>query len=168
MSQDLHAAHLAPALRHLVLPALAVLASGAAMVMLARQADEGTLDYGIGMVPALVPWSAACLSVAAALLSLSGRQMWSSAGSLLLGAIVVLTAWSVVMLPFDALRLVGLVPLPLSEWRAGTRLVLLVAGAAALVPTLKARWTSQGRCSLCRCALPGPSTSCPAGPWPSR
>jgi hypothetical protein len=30
-----------------------------------------------------------------------------------LGALVVATAWSVVILPFDALRVVGLIPLPL-------------------------------------------------------
>jgi hypothetical protein len=165
MSRGAHATHLGPAsLRHLALPVLAVLAACTVMVVLARQADDETLDYGVGIIPALVPWSAACLSIVVAVLSLSEQRVSSTAGSLLVGAVVVVTAWSVVMLPFDALRLVGLVPLPLSSWGAGTRLVLLVSGAAALVPALKTRQTSQGRCSVCRRALPGPLDRLPR--WP--
>jgi hypothetical protein len=148
----------------IVLPGLAVVASVAAMVMLTRQADESTLDYGTGIVPGLVPWLAACLSLVVALLWLSGRLRDSAASSLVLGALAVLTAWSVVMLPFDALRVVGLVPLPLSEWGAGTRLVLLVAGAAALIPALGARQAGQGRCSVCRRVLPGRLDRLPR--WP--
>jgi hypothetical protein len=148
----------------LALSALAVVASCAALVMLARQSDAATLDYGVGILPAVVPRLAACLSILAAVLWLSGRRLSSAAVSLLLGALMVVTAWSVVMLPFDALRLVGLVPLALSAWGAGTRLVLLVAGAAALVPALKARRASQGRCSVCRRALPGRIDRLPR--WP--
>jgi hypothetical protein len=44
MTPGLQATRPGPALRHLVLPVLAVLASGAAMVMLARLADDTTLD----------------------------------------------------------------------------------------------------------------------------
>jgi hypothetical protein len=89
------------------------------MVMLARQADDGTLDHGVGIDPVVVPWSAACLAVVAAIPLLNRRRMSSAAGSLLLAALVAATAWSVVILPFDALRLVGLVPLPLGRgsWR---------------------------------------------------
>lgn len=164
MSQDVGATRPGPVLRHLALPALAVVASCAAMVMLVRQANDETLDYGVGMVPALVPWLTACLSIVVAVRWLSGGRVTSTAGSLLVGALVMATAWSVVMLPFDALRLVGLVPLPVSEWGAITRLVLLVAGAAALLPVLKARQTSQGRCQVCRRVLPGPLDTLPR--WP--
>jgi hypothetical protein len=164
MTPGLQATRPGPALRHLVLPVLAVLASGAAMVMLARLADDTTLDYGVGMVPLPVPWLAACLSIVAAVLWLCGRSASSAAASLLLGALMLVTAWSVVMLPFDALRLVGLVPLPLSGWGAGTRLVLLVAGAAALIPALSARQTSQGRCPVCGRVLPGRLDKLPR--WP--
>jgi hypothetical protein len=164
MSQRVDARHLGPTLPHLILPVLAAMASCAAMVMLARQADEETLDYGVGIIPPLVPWSAACLSLAAAVLWLGGRRVSSAAGSLLVGALVVVTAWSVVMLPFDALRLVGLVPLPVSGWGAATRLALLVAGAAALISALRSRQTSQGRCSVCRRVLPGRLDRLPR--WP--
>jgi hypothetical protein len=165
MPTHVHAAHLRPAaLRHLVLPLLAVSASCVAMVMLVRQTDDMTLDYEVGIVPVLVPWLAACLAIVAAVWWLSGRHISAAVFSLLLGALVVVTAWSVVMLPFDALRLVGIVPLPLSEWGAATRLVLLVAGAAALAPTLKARQTSQGRCPVCRRVLPGSIDRLPR--WP--
>jgi hypothetical protein len=150
--------------RQLVLSALAIAAACSAMLMLARQADEVTLDYAVGIVPALLPWAAACLSIGMAVWWLGGRGASSAAGSLLLGALMVATAWSVVMLPFDALRVVGLVPLPLSEWGVATRLVLLVAGAAALIPALKARHASQGRCSVCRRVLPGRLDRLPR--WP--
>jgi hypothetical protein len=150
--------------RHVVVSVLAIAAACAAMVMLIRQADDTTLDYTVGLVPLFVPWSAACLSIGAAVWWLDGRGTSSAAGSLLLGGLLLVTAWSVVMLPFDALRLVGLVPLPLSEWGAATRLVLLVAGAAALVPALRGRRGSQGRCPVCRRVLPGRLDGMPR--WP--
>lgn len=148
----------------LVLQVLAVVASCAALVMLARQADGRTLDYGVGAVPLVVPWLAACLSVAVAVVSWSGRRASSTAASLLLGALVVVTAWSVVILPFDALRLVGLAPPPVSDWGAGTRLFLLAGSACALVASVMARRASQGRCSLCRRVLPGRLDRVPR--WP--
>jgi hypothetical protein len=135
------------------------------MVMLARQADDGTLDYGVGIVPVVVPWLAACLSVVAAVVLFSGRHMSSASGSLLLAALAVVTAWSVVILPFDALRLVGLVPLPLSAWGAGTRLFLLVGSACALIAGLMVRRTSQVRCAVCRRVLPGRLDRVPR--WPA-
>jgi len=164
MTAGTHARRPGSALRHVVLPALAIAAACAAMLMLARQADDTTLDYAVGIVPALVPWAAACLSIGVAVWGLGGRDASSAGGSLLLGGLLLATAWSVVMLPFDALRLVGLVPLPLSEWGAATRLVLLVAGAAALVPSLQARWTGQGRCPVCQRVLPGRLDKLPR--WP--
>ncbi len=151
--------------RLIVLRVLAVLASGAAIVMLAGQADDQALDYGVGIVPVAAPWLAACLSVVAAVLSLSARRVSSAAGSLVLGALLVVTAWSVVILPFDALRLVGLVPLPLSAWGTFLRLFLLVGSACALVAGLTVRRASQVRCSECRRVLPGRLDRMPR--WPA-
>jgi hypothetical protein len=139
----------------LVLPVLAVVASCAAMIMLAGRADDWTLDYGVGIVPAVAPWLTACLSVVAAVLSLNGRFMSSAGGSLLLGALVVAAAWSVVILPFDALRVVGLVPLPVSAWGASMRLLLLAGSACALLAGLMVRRTSRVRCAACGRGLPG-------------
>jgi hypothetical protein len=151
--------------RRLVLPAVSVAAAGAAMVVLATQANGEVLDYGVGIVPAVVPWLSACLSVAVAAVGLSERRASSAAGSLLMGALVVATAWSVVMLPFYALRIVGLVPLPLSGWGFILRLLLLVAAAAALFPVLRARRVRQVRCPTCRRVLPGRLDRVPR--WPA-
>ena len=150
--------------RRFVLPALTVAAAGAAMVVLASQANAWMLDYGVGIVPAVVPWLAACLAVAVAALGLAERRASSAGGSLLMGALVVVTAWSIAMLPFDALRIVRLVPLPLSGWGLSLRLLLLVAGAAALVPALRAQRARQGRCPACRRVLPGKLDTLPR--WP--
>lgn len=147
----------------LVLPVLAVLASSAAMVMLARQSDGQTLDYGVGLIPAAVPWVASCLSVVVALASLSARRVSSTAGSVLVGALLVATAWSVVILPLDAFRAVGLAP-PLNAWGATTRLVLSVGAAFALVAALTVRRASVGRCPECRRVLPGRLDRLPR--WP--
>jgi hypothetical protein len=135
------------------------------MVLLATQASAELLDYGVGVVPVVVPWLAASLAVVVAVVGLSERRALSAAGSLLMGALVVLTAWSVAMLPFDALRIVRLVPLPLSGSGLGLRLLLLVAGAAALLPALRARRARQGRCPACRRVLPGRLDRLPR--WPA-
>ncbi len=150
--------------RRFVLPALSVTAAGAAMVVLATQMDDEMLDYGVGIVPVVVPWLSACLSVAVAAVGLSERRASSAAGSILIGALVVMTAWAVVMLPFDLLRIVGLVPLPLSGWGLVMRLLLLLAAAAALVPALQVRQVRQGRCPACRRVLPGTLDTLPR--WP--
>ncbi len=141
--------------RRLALPALAVAAAVAATLVLATQATGEMLDYSVGIVPPVVPGLAAGLAVAMAALGLSERRASSAAGSLLLGALVIVTAWSITMLPFDLLRIVGLVPLPLSGLGLGLRLLLLIAGAAALVPALRARRARQERCPACRRVLPG-------------
>jgi hypothetical protein len=151
--------------RRLVLPALSVVAAAAAMVVLATQTSDEMLDYGVSLLPAVVPWLAACLAVAVAAVGLSERRGTSAAGSLLMGALVVATAWSVVMLPFDALRIVGLVPLPLSGWGLTLRLLLLVAGGGALLPVLRARQARQERCRACRRVLPGRLDTVPR--WPA-
>jgi hypothetical protein len=147
-----------------VLRVLAVATSCAAMAMLTGQADEQTLDYSVGIVPIALPWLAAASSIAVAILSLSDRRASSAAGSLLLGALVVATAWSVVMLPFDALRIVRLVPLPLSAWGAGTRLLLLVGSACALDAALTVRQARQERCAECGRVVPGRLDRIPR--WP--
>ncbi len=141
--------------RRFVLPALTAAAAGAAMVVLASQATGWMLDYGVGIVPPVVPWLGAGLAIAVAAVGLSERRASSTAGSLLIGVLVVLTAWSVAMLPFDVLRIVGLVPLPLSGWGLSLRLLLLVAAAGALVPVLRAQRARQERCPACRRVLPG-------------
>ena len=136
------------------------------MVILATQMNDMMLDYGVGMVPAVVPWLSACLSVAVAAAGLSERRVTSAAVSLLMGALVVVTAWSVAMLPFDSLRIVGLVPLPLSGWGLGLRLLLVVAAAAALIPVLRARRARQVRCPTCRRVLPGRLDRVRQRKWP--
>jgi hypothetical protein len=151
--------------RQLVLPALTVAAAGAAAVVLATQTTDEMLDYGVGIVPAVVPWLAACLSVALAVLGLSERRAMSAAGSVLLGTLVVVTAWSVTILPFDVLRIVGLIPLPLSGWGLGMRLLLFVAGASAVVPVLRVRQARQQRCPACLRVLPGRLDMMPR--WPA-
>lgn len=151
--------------RRFVLPTLAVAAAGAAMVVLAYQATGEVLDYGVGIVPAVVPWLSAGLSVVVAAVGLSERRAASGAGSLLVGGLVVVTVWSVSMLPFDVLRIVGLVPLPLSGWGLGLRLLLLVAGAGAAVPVLRTRRATQARCPACRRILPGGLDAVPR--WPA-
>lgn len=120
--------------RRFALPGLAVLAGGAAMVVLATQTTGEVLDYGVGIVPPVVPWLSAGLSVATALIGLSERRARSATMTVVIGALVVTTAWSITMLPFDVLRIMRLVPLPLSTWGLGLRLLLLVAAAAALLP----------------------------------
>jgi hypothetical protein len=149
--------------RSLILASLALVASVAAMVMLVRQADSLTLDYDVGIVPSVVPWAAALVTLTAAVLGLGGRDVAPMAGSLLIGGIVVLAAWAAVMLPFDALRLVGLVPLPLSAWGAATRLLLLVGAACAFLAWQDGRG-AKGRCPACRRVLPGRLDRLPR--WP--
>jgi hypothetical protein len=151
--------------RRFVLPALTVAAAGAAMVVLATQTDDEMLSYGVGVVPVVVPWLAAGLAVAVAAVGLRERRATSAAASLLMGALAILTAWSVTMLPFDLLRIVGLVPLPLSAWGLGLRLLLLIAGAAAVIPVLRAQRARQGRCPTCRRVLPGRLDRMPR--WPA-
>ena len=147
----------------LVLPVAAIVASTCAMIMLAREADDRTLDYGVGLVPLIVPWLTAGAAVVVAVLSTRARAASSSAGSLLLGALVVLTAWSVVILPFDVLRLVGLAP-PWNAWGAGIRLLLLTGSACALVAATLARRSSRARCPACGRVLPGRLDRIPR--WP--
>ena len=151
--------------RRLALPALAGAAAAAAMVVLATQATGEMLDYGVGIVPAVVPWLAAGLAVAVAVVGLTERGASSAGGSLLMGALVIVTAWSITMLPFDVLRIVGLVPLPLSGSGLLLRLLLLGAAAAALVPALRSRRARQERCQACRRVLPGTLDRVPR--WPA-
>jgi hypothetical protein len=149
--------------RALALPVVAIVASGAAMTMLARQSDAATLDYDVGVVPGAAPWLAAGLSIVTAVACLGGRRLSSSVWSLLLGGLVLVTAWSVVIVPFDALRAVGLAP-PLNPWGAATRLLLLVGSACALVAGQRARRVGQARCAVCRRVLPGRLDRLPR--WP--
>ena len=83
---------------------------------------------------------------------------------MLVGALLVVTVLSVGLLPFDALRIVGLIPLPLSAWGLVLRLLLLVAGAAALVPAMRTRRAHQASCPWCGRALPGALDRIPR--WP--
>jgi hypothetical protein len=134
-------------------PAITV-GAAATVVVLATQADGEMLDYSVGVVPALVPWLAAGLAVAVAAVALSGRGTSAAAMSLLMGALAIMTAWSLAMLPFDALRIVGLVPLPLSGWGLGLRLLLLIAGASAIGAAGPARRAVPRAGASCREAKP--------------
>lgn len=151
--------------RRLALPALTVAAAGAAITVLSTQVDDQTLDYGVGIVPTVVPWLAAGLSIVLAIVGSSERLSSSSGTSVLMGALGVLTAWSVTMLPFDALRVVRLVPLPLSGWGVVLRVLLLVAATTALVPVLRAQRARMERCSTCGRVVPGRLDAMPR--WPA-
>ena len=150
--------------RRFLLPVVSVVAAGAAMLVLATQTNDEMLDYSVGIVPAIVPWLSACLSVSVTVVGLGERRALSAVGSVLIGALLVTTAWSVAMLPFDVLRIVGLVPLPLSGWGFVMRLLLVVAATAALVPAMRIRRTHQGRCPACQRVLPGALDTLPR--WP--
>ena len=141
-----------------------VAAAAAAIVILAAAADGDMLDYGVGVVPAPVPWLAAGLAIVAAFTASSARGSPSAAGSWQLGVTTVATAWSVVMLPFDVLRIVGLVPLPLHLGGMCLRLLLLIAAGAVLVPALQARRAGHERCPSCGRVVPGRLDRVPA--WP--
>jgi hypothetical protein len=148
------------------LPALSVAAATTAMVILTTQLSTQLLDYGVGLVPAAIPWLAAVLSVVAAAVGAWHRGSTSAAGALVLGALAVVTAWAVAMLPFDALRVVGLIPLPLSAWGLVMRLLLLVAATTAAIPVLRSRRARQARCIACDRVLPGRLDRLPR--WPAR
>lgn len=153
-----------PSPGRLVLATLTVGAAATAAIVLATRADGEALDYGVGVVPVLVPWLAAGLAVVLALIG--WRQRWAASvvGSLFLGALILLTAWSIVMLPFDLLRIVGLVPLPLSGWGLALRLLLLLAAAASIIPALQGRKGHQRRCPACGRVLPASLDRLPR--WP--
>jgi hypothetical protein len=151
--------------RRLLLSSLVVLAAGAAMAILATRTTDEMLDYSVGVVPAVVPWLSAWLSVAVALLGLSERHTMSAPMTVLIGGLVFTTAWSITMLPFDLLRIVALVPLPLSPWGLGLRLLLLGAAVGALLPVLRTRNAHHERCPACHRTLPGPLDRVPR--WPA-
>ena len=96
---------------------------------------------------------AACLTVTVAAVGLSERRASSAAGSLLMGALVVVTAWSVAMLPFDALRVVRLVPLPLSGCSRRAR-------ARGMAPTSRASRPISSRRSVLGSGARRRSTAC--------
>lgn len=147
-----------------LLPAVAVLAAAAAMLILASRSDPGTLDYGVGIVPAAVPWVAAGVVIGIAVVSLT-PWVTSGVGTALVGVLVLTTGWSLSVLLFDALRAVRLVPLPLNGWGLALRLLLLLGVAAALRPAFRARASTQGRCPACHRALPGALARVPR--WPA-
>lgn len=146
-----------------ILPAIAVLAAAGAMLVLTLHADGAALDYGTGLVPIAVPWVAAVLVVIVAVTGLT-RLVTSPIAGLFAAALTVATGWSVAVLLFDALRVVRLVPLPLSGWGLGLRLLLLVGAAAAVQPVLHASQVRRGRCQDCSRWLPGPLARIPR--WP--
>lgn len=151
--------------RRFVLPGFAVLAAGAAMAVLATRTTDEMLDYSVGIVPAVTPWLSAWLSVVVALVGLSERRALSAPMAVLIGGLVVTTAWSITMVPFDLLRIVRLVPLPLSPLGLGLRLLLLGAALGALLPVLRVRNAHQERCPACHRILPGPLDRVPR--WPA-
>lgn len=157
----------APSIRHpldrYLLPAISIAAAGAAMVVLMSQ-PIAPLYYDVAVVPPVVPWVAAGLSIVVAAVSLRERWVTSTTGSLLIGALGIATLVSVSMLPFDALRIVGLIPLPLSGWGLALRLLLLASGMAALVPAMRTRRARQVLCPTCQRVLPGSLDRLPR--WP--
>jgi hypothetical protein len=151
--------------RHYGLPVLAVGAAATALVVLAAWSDADMLDYGVGVVPAVVPGAAAIMSIAVAGIGLDEHRVTSVVTTVLMAALGLLTAWSVAMLPLDALRVVGLVPLPLSGLGLVARVLLLVSGAAATAPILRSRRRRQVRCASCGRVVPGRLDAIPR--WPA-
>lgn len=150
--------------RRLIPTAIAVLAAVGAMLIMTFQANGDTLDNGTGLVPIVVPWVAAVLIVVVALIGPT-RLVASPITGLLAAALAVTAGWSVAVLLFDALRVVRLVPLPLSGWGLGLRLLLLAGAAAAVQPVLRAHQVRRGRCQQCSRWLPGPLARIPR--WPA-
>jgi hypothetical protein len=146
-----------------VLPTVAVIASCAAMMILALRLDPATLDYGARTVPVVVPWLAAVAAIVLAVVGLTPLAT-SVGGTALVAVGVITTGWSISTLLFDALRAVQLVPLPLSGWGLGLRLLLLLGAAAALHPVLHARASTRGRCPTCGRWRPGTLARLPL--WP--
>lgn len=147
----------------LVPPMLAFLTAVGAMLILTFRTDGATLDYGTGLVPSLVPWVAAGLVLVVAVAGLT-RWATSRVAGLLAAALAVATGWSVAVLLFDALRVVRLVPLPLSGWGLALRLLLLAGAAAAVLPILHAHQVRRGRCPACSRWRPGGLARIPR--WP--
>nr|WP_300151452.1 hypothetical protein [Propionicimonas sp.] len=106
--------------------------------------------------------NSAASSSAAAIRSV--RWAASPVAAVLAAALAVVTGWSVAVLLFDALRVVRLVPLPLSGWGLALRLLLLAGAAAAVQPILRARQVLRERCPACSRWLPGPLARIPR--WP--
>jgi hypothetical protein len=119
----------------------------------------------VGIVPAVVPRLSACLSLV--LVAVGSRERWAGSApvSALIGLVVVVTSWAIAMLPFDVLRIVRLVPLPLSTGGFTLRVLLLIAAAGALVPILVIGRACPERCPACRRTLPGQLDRLPR--WPA-
>ena len=144
------------------LAVLAIVASGAAMAMLAIQA--GAWTPGTGIVPAAVPWLMGFASIGVGVLVLSRRRMPAVAWSVLLGVLVVVIAWILVAVLFDLLRLLGLVPSPADTSGAGTRILLLTGATCALVAVTEVQRAIQDRCPECRRVAPGRLDTVPRRP----
>jgi hypothetical protein len=151
-------------LARLALPAIAVAAVCGAVLILVSEAGNGSLDYATGVLPPFAPWLAALLTVAVVGVGLSERLLLTLTGLLLMVGLAAATALSVGLLPFDLLRIVGLIPLPLSLPGLGLRLLLLTGATAALIPALTIRRAHQARCASCRRPLPGRIDQVPR--WP--
>lgn len=145
------------------LAALALAATAGAMLVLTLRTDGTVPDYGVGAVPAAVPWLAAALVVVVAVAGLT-RVAASPTATVLVACLTVLTAWPDGALLFDALRVVRLVPLPLDGWGFGLRLLLLVGAISAVQPIITARHNHSGRCPSCGRWRPGPLARIPR--WP--
>jgi len=143
---------------------LAMVAGSGALLVVGFLGTPQVLDYETGLVPWGVPLVAAALAIAVAELGLAPDFESSVLARVLVVALLALTGWSVAQLLFDGLRMVGLVPLPVSWSGFGLRLLLLLAATAALVPLLTAARENRGRCDQCGRVLPGPLGRVPR--WP--
>ena len=148
----------------LALRVVAVVASAAALLTLARQPAASAPDDGVRLVPALVPWLTAGLSIATAVV-LGGRRASSAAGSIAIAALVIGAAWSCFGLLFDAFGLLGLAPPPVDALAMWTRILLLAGSGCAVLAAVTARRASQPRCPTCERVLPGRLDRLPR--WPA-
>jgi len=141
-------------------------AAGAALV-LAFRADGWALAYdmdGGALGLAVAPWLALALSAGAALVGLLlSPAIGTRARRVLRVGVVLVTAWSVALLPIDLLRAVRLIPLGLSGWGAGLRVLLVVGAAGALVASRPV--VRRGRCPECGRRPPSAAARLPM--WPA-
>jgi hypothetical protein len=131
--------------------------------LLAGWGDAWVFGYEAGLVPVALPWLAVGLG-AATLVALRTPAGRTPLGIILMIALVVTTAWSVVNLPFDVLRILRLVPLPWSLPGLGYRLSLTVGAAAVVGAVLADRLARRPTCASCRRPLAARPVAIPR--WP--
>lgn len=113
---------------------LAMAAGAGVLLIVAFQGTPEVLDYTTGLVPWGIPLVTGALAVGVAELGIAPDFETTVLAKLLVGALVVLTAWTAAPVVQDVLRLTGQVPSPPSWWGIALRLLAVLASLAAIVP----------------------------------